>query len=198
MIKHINNLLENNNVLMGNIVRCFKDGSSSLCTWLSTLEGFPGSSVQFSHSSCPTFCNPMNHTACQASLSVTNSQSLPKPMSIQSTMPSNHLILCRPLLLPGRAAGKESESCSWCLTLCDPMDDIVHGILQAKTLEWVAFPFSCTSAQPRNQTRVSCIAGGFSCFAAGKEADFALYQVLSTLALDILGNTFLWGLSYAL
>ena len=136
--------------------------------------------------------------ARQASLSVTNSQSLPKPMSIQSTMPSNHLILCRPLLLPGRAAGKESESCSWCLTLCDPMDDIVHGILQAKTLEWVAFPFSCTSAQPRNQTRVSCIAGGFSCFAAGKEADFALYQVLSTLALDILGNTFLWGLSYAL
>ena len=99
MIKHINNLLENNNVLMGNIVRCFKDGSSSLCTWLSTLEGFPGSSVQFSHSSCPTFCNPMNHTACQASLSVTNSQSLPKPMSIQSTMPSNHLILCCPLLL---------------------------------------------------------------------------------------------------
>ena len=46
MIKHINNLLENNNVLMGNIVRCFKDGSFSLCTWLSTLEGFPGSSVQ--------------------------------------------------------------------------------------------------------------------------------------------------------
>ena len=99
---------------------------------------------------------------------------------------------------PWRAAGKESESCSWCLTLCDPMDDIVHGILQAKTLEWVAFPFSSTSAQPRNQTRVSCIAGGFSCFAAGKEADFALYQVLSTLAFDILGNTFLWGLSYAL
>ena len=37
--------------------------------------------------------------ACQASLSITNSQSLPKLMSIESVMPSNHLILCCPLLL---------------------------------------------------------------------------------------------------
>ena len=36
--------------------------------------------------------------ACQASLSITNSQSLPKPMSIESVMPSSHLILCRPFL----------------------------------------------------------------------------------------------------
>ena len=39
-------------------------------------------------------------TACQASLSITNSKSLPKLMSIESVMPSNHLILCCPLLLP--------------------------------------------------------------------------------------------------
>ena len=38
-------------------------------------------------------------TACQASLSITNFRSLPKPLSIESVMPSNHLILCRPLLL---------------------------------------------------------------------------------------------------
>ena len=38
-------------------------------------------------------------TACQASLSITNSRSLLKPMSIESVMPSNHLILCHPLLL---------------------------------------------------------------------------------------------------
>ena len=38
--------------------------------------------------------------ACQASLSITNFQSLLKLMSIVSMMPSNHLILCRPLLLP--------------------------------------------------------------------------------------------------
>ena len=37
--------------------------------------------------------------ACQASLSITNSQSPPKPMSIESVMPSSHLNLCRPLLL---------------------------------------------------------------------------------------------------
>ena len=42
--------------------------------------------------SCPTLC--------QASLSITNSWSLLKPMSIESVMPSNHLILCHPLLLP--------------------------------------------------------------------------------------------------
>ena len=37
--------------------------------------------------------------ACQASLCITNSRSLPKPMSIELVMPSNHLILCCPLLL---------------------------------------------------------------------------------------------------
>ena len=37
-------------------------------------------------------------TARQATLSITNSQSTPKPMSIESVMPSNHLILCHPLL----------------------------------------------------------------------------------------------------
>ena len=38
--------------------------------------------------------------ACQASLSITNSWSPPKPMSIESVMPSNHLILCHSLLFP--------------------------------------------------------------------------------------------------
>ena len=48
-----------------------------------------------------------------------------------------------------------------CPTLCDPMDYAVHGTLQAKILEWVAFPFSRGSSQPRDQTQVSRIAGGF-------------------------------------
>ena len=48
-----------------------------------------------------------------------------------------------------------------CPTLCDPMDYIVHGILQDRILEWVAFPFFRGSPQPRDQTQVSCIAGGF-------------------------------------
>ena len=46
-------------------------------------------------------------------------------------------------------------------TLCDPMDYTVQGILQARILEWVAFPFSRESSQPRDQTQVSRIAGGF-------------------------------------
>ena len=46
-----------------------------------------------------TLCMPWIWAARQASLSITNSQSPPKSMSIVSVMPSNHLILCRPLLL---------------------------------------------------------------------------------------------------
>ena len=49
--------------------------------------------------SCPTLCNPRT-TALQASLPITNSQSLPKLKSIKLVMPSNHLFFCRPLLLP--------------------------------------------------------------------------------------------------
>ena len=51
-----------------------------------------------------------------------------------------------------------------CSTLCNPMDyslpvSSVHGILQARVLEWVAIPFSRGSSWARDQTRVSCIAG---------------------------------------
>jgi len=48
-----------------------------------------------------------------------------------------------------------------CLTLCDPIDYIVHGILQVRILEWVAIPFSRGSSQPRDQTQISNIAGRF-------------------------------------
>ena len=58
-------------------------------------QGF--SSVQ-SLSRVRIFVTPWT-TACQASLSITNSRSLPKLVSIESVMPSSHLILCRPLLL---------------------------------------------------------------------------------------------------
>ena len=58
------------------------------------------------------------------------------------------------------------ESAQLCPTLCDPMDcsppgSSVHGILQARILEWVAVPFSRGSFQPRNRTQAFCIAGGF-------------------------------------
>ena len=48
-----------------------------------------------------------------------------------------------------------------CPNLCDPVDCTVHGILQARTLEWVAFPFSRGSSQPRDGAQVSRIADGF-------------------------------------
>ena len=53
------------------------------------------------------------------------------------------------------------EVAQLCLTLCNPMDYTVPGILQVRTLEWVAFPFSRGSSQPRDQTQVSRIAQGF-------------------------------------
>ena len=89
--------------------------------------------------------------ALQASLSITNSPSLPKLMSIESVMPPSHLILCRPLLLllripPSiRVLSNESTLCArwpkyWsfsyqfssvaqsCLTLCDPMNRSTPGL----------------------------------------------------------------------
>ena len=168
--------------------------------------------------------------SCQASLSITNFQRLLRLMSIESVMSSNHLILCRPLLLlpsifpsirvfsnesvlrirwpkywsfsfsinpsneysglisfrmdwldllavqgtlksllqhhsskasillrsaffivqlshPYMTAATAAKSCQLCLTLCDPIDgsppsSSVHGIFQARVLEWVAIAFS--------------------------------------------------------
>ena len=64
-----------------------------------------------------------------------------------------------------------------CPTLCHPMDCTVHGILQARILDWVAVPFSRGSSQPRHWTQVSRIGGWFftsweaqSCHAAAAAA----------------------------
>ena len=66
-----------------------------------------------------------------------------------------------PVLLPGKSHGQRSlvGDSPWGpkglnLTLCDPMDYTAHGILQAKILEWVAFPFS----RGIFPAQVSCIA----------------------------------------
>ena len=66
--------------------------------------------------------------------------------------------------LVSKALESESEVTRSCPTLCDPVDcslpgSSVHGILQARILEWVAISFSRGSSQPRDRTRVSCIAG---------------------------------------
>ena len=72
--------------------------------------------LEFGSLSRVWLCKTPRTAACQASLSVTNSQSLLKLMSIESVMPSNHLILCHPLLLPSvfpsiRVFSNESVLC---------------------------------------------------------------------------------------
>ena len=56
-----------------------------------------------------------------------------------------------------------------CPTLCNPMDYTVHGILQARILEWVAFPSSRGSSQPTEWIGVFCTAGGFFTSWASRE-----------------------------
>ena len=68
-------------------------------------------------------------------------------------------VYCHPAYLTYmQSEVKVSQSCS---ALCNPMDYTVHEILQARILEWVAFPFSRESSQPRDRIQVSWIAGRF-------------------------------------
>ena len=68
---------------------------------------------------------------------------------------------------PGKQSIEKGPLCmkvkvaQWCPTLCDPRDSTVHGILQARILEWVAFLFSRGSSRPRDPTQISSLAGKF-------------------------------------
>ena len=81
----------------------------------------------------------------------------------------------------------ERESRSVMSNPLQPMDYTVHGILQARILEWIAFPFSRGSSQPRDWTQVSHIAGGFFINWAAREAQihgsehYFLNQLASTI-----------------
>ena len=84
-----------------------------------------------------------------------------------------------------------------CPTLGDPMDYIVHGILQARILEWVVFPFSRGSSQARDRIQVSHIAGGFFISWATREALFKpyirhTYLARSNLVQSWKGVSLLW------
>ena len=78
-----------------------------------------------------------------------------------------------------------------CPTLCDPIDcsppgSTVHGILQARILEWVVMPFSRGSSQPRDRTPASCIAGRFLTKLRGKpvvRADVLFCRMLAALTI---------------
>ena len=63
---------------------------------------------------------------------------------------------------------------------CSPPDSLVHGILQARILEWVATSFSRGSSQPRDRTQVSCIAGRHFNLWATREAWYNNRRVSSS------------------
>ena len=119
--------------------------------------------------SCPTLCDPMDstvHGILQARM--LEWVAFPSP----GDLPNSGIELRSPALqadpLPTEQPGKPQTKVEMnvkvaqsCLALCDLMDYTVHAILQARILEWVAFPFSTGSSQPRDQTQVSHIAGGF-------------------------------------
>jgi len=95
---------------------------------------------------------------------MTNLDSLLKSRDI--TLPTK-VCLVKAIVFPVVMYGcekKESEVAQSCPTLCDPMDcslpgSSVHGIFQARVLEWVAISFSRESSRPKDRTRVSLIAG---------------------------------------
>ena len=104
--------------------------------------------VQFSSvaQSCLTLCNPPWTAACQASLSIKNSQSFLKLMSIESVMPSNHLILCHLLLLPSilfsiRVFSNESVLCirwpkDWSLSFSISPSNEYSGLISFR-MDWL-------------------------------------------------------------
>ena len=63
-----------------------------------------------------------------------------------------------------------------CLAVCDFMDSTDHGILQARILEWVAFPISRESSQPRDWTQVHHIAIRFFTSWATREAGIHIQE----------------------
>ena len=75
-------------------------------------------------------------------------------------------------------------SCDWkwkslnCVWLCNPLDYTIHGILQARILEWVVIPFSRESSWPRDWTQVSCVASGFFTSWATRELLSCFLQIL--------------------
>ena len=123
--------------------------------------------------SCPTLCDPMDNSLPQAPLSMGFSRQeywsglpFPSPGNLPTQVSNPGLSHCRQTLYhlshQGSLSESESEVAQSCPTLCDPMDgnlpgSMVHGIFQARILEWAAISFSRGSSQPRDQNRVSCI-----------------------------------------
>ena len=85
---------------------------------------------------------------------------------------------------------KWSESCSVFAIFCNPMNYRIHGILQARILEWIVVPFSRGSSQPRDQTQVSHIAGRFFTSWATRGASWEQKSVCLLLKWWVCGEVF--------
>ena len=139
--------------------------------------------------SCPTLCDPMDCSSA-GSLSMGFSRQeywrgLPFPspgdlpdsgMEPTSSMSPALQVDSLPL---NHGGCLKVEVAQPCLTLCDPMDYTVHSILQARTLEWVAIPFSRETSQPRDRTQVTHIAGRFFTSWATREVPLTSKSSLS-------------------
>ena len=108
-------------------------GFTSSCLYWSEYCFFPVSSVQ-SLSCVQLFATPWT-AVHQTSLSVTNSRSPPKPMSIESMMPSNHLILCPPLLLLPSIFSQHQGLFRWVSSL-HQVAKVLEFQLQHQSLQW--------------------------------------------------------------
>ena len=80
----------------------------------------------------------------------------------------------------------ENKVTQSCLTLCEPINcslpsSSVHGILQARVLEWVAISFSRGCSRPRDPDQVSCIAGRFFTIRAPREAQLSQKVIITAL-----------------
>ena len=101
--------------------------------------------------SCPTLCDPIDGS--------------PSGSPAPGILGKNTGVGCH-FLLQSMKVKSESEVTQSCPTLSNPMDcslpsSSIHGIFQARVLEWVANSFSRRSSQPKGQTWVSCVAGRF-------------------------------------
>ena len=142
----------------------------------SFLDGFIFTLISFgclcakSLQSCPTLCNPMDYSPpgafVQGILQAGILEWVAMPSFRGSSQPRDwtciSYVSCVGRWVLHYLHHLDNSKLKWkSLSLYDPMDCRVLGILQATILEWVAFLFSRGSSQPRNRSQVSYIAGGF-------------------------------------
>ena len=128
--------------------------------WWATVHGVIRSRTRLSdlHNKCNRTCYWRAWVWSEMALSLDLRPCYRPAQLSQRATPSNRVSVLH--LLNGNNTSEwkwKSLSRVW---LCDPMGSTVRGILQARILEWVAFPFR-GSSQLRDQTQVSCIAGRF-------------------------------------